>query len=454
MLRRWLANRRPDPLEGSWPRVLILGILGFLVLQCVFFGLLVVSVTVPDRPIVQHLSQDVKNRVYGPTGIKDRMGGSADSFTECVAAGTGIGMPSSTAVQKAALMPRLSNCQVGATQINQLAQGQELTNEGYYFRYWAGYTVLTRPTLALFGLTGLRILVGGLFLASTFVAANALRRALGGPAAMGLLTPLFLASNLMSTPGSSFTQALSMSAVFLSLWIVVKGSARSLRWGLAAVALGAALYCYVDLLTTPAIPWAFCTAALTALTYVKRRRLSETLVALVGAGVLWPVAYGATWASRWLIAVPFAGAARVRDEVVHQVLFRTQGEWKNVSSGFGAATLRNLKYWNSHITTAKAVVIIAAVLIVLGLLLALRGRIANLLATLLVGLPALIVPVWYEALSNHSQIHAFFVYKAVPAALGVLLFAVAVGARTARRGRFDPPPPPEGSPRKIEAAAP
>lgn len=453
MLRRWLADRRPDPLEGNWPRVVILGIVSFLVLQCVFFGLLVASVTVPDRPIVQHLSQDVKNRVYGPTGIKDRMGGSADSFTECVVAGTGIGMPSAGAVQKAALMPRLSNCQVGATQIKQLAQGQELTNEGYYFRYWNGYTVVTRPALALFGLTGLRILVGGLFLASAFAGAIALRRHLGGLAAMGLLAPLFLASNLMSTPSSSFSQALSMSAVFFSLWIVAKGSARSLRWGLAAVGLSAALYCYVDLLTTPAIPWAFCTATLAALTYVKRRKISQTLVALIAAGLLWPVVYGATWVSRWLIAVPFAGASRVRDEVVHQVLFRTQGEWKNVSSGFGAATLRNLKYWNSHITTAKAVAIIAAALIVVGLLLALRGRSANLLATLLIALPAAIVPVWYETLSNHSQIHAFFVYKAVPAALGVLLFAVAVGARTAIRGLSDPPPPPEAPTRRTRATA-
>lgn len=429
MLQRWLTDRPSGSIRRRWVRILVTGVAAFIGLQIVFFGLLVASVTVPDSPIVNHLSQDVKSHTYGPTGIKDRMGGSADSFTECVVAGTGIGLPEANPVRKAALMPRLSNCELGAKQVQQLASGQQLDNGGYYFRYWAGYTSLTRPALALFGLTGLRILVGGLFVASLFAAATVLRRELGGPATIGLLAPLFLASNLMSTPTSSFSQALSMSVVLLSLWIIGRLARRSLPWGLAGVALTAALFCYVDLLTTPAIPWAFSTATLAAFAYLKQRSLLESLRFMLAAGLLWPISYAATWATRWLLAVPFAGAGRVWDEVAHQILFRTQGEWKNTSSAFGAATLRNLRYWNDHITTAHAVLAISAVLIVVGLILALRGGARNLLAIFVISLPAMIVPVWYEALSNHSQIHAFFVYKAVPAALGVVLFAVAVGAR-------------------------
>jgi hypothetical protein len=44
-----------------------------------------------------------------------------------------------------------------------------------------------------------------------------------------------------------------------------------------------------------------------------------------------------------------------------------------------------------------------------------------------------VVPVWYEALSNHSQIHSFFTYRGVPTALGIALFACAV-TTLGRRG--------------------
>ena len=34
-------------------------------------------------------------------------------------------------------------------------------------------------------------------------------------------------------------------------------------------------------------------------------------------------------------------------------------------------------------------------------------------------LPAFAVPFWYEALGNHSQIHAFFTYRGIPTALAI-----------------------------------
>jgi hypothetical protein len=39
-------------------------------------------------------------------------------------------------------------------------------------------------------------------------------------------------------------------------------------------------------------------------------------------------------------------------------------------------------------------------------------------------IPAVIPFVWYEATSNHSQIHEWFTYRSLPIALGVVLLAV------------------------------
>ena len=38
------------------------------------------------------------------------------------------------------------------------------------------------------------------------------------------------------------------------------------------------------------------------------------------------------------------------------------------------------------------------------------------------------VPAWYEVLSNHSQVHAFFTYRSVPAAVGVVVAASVLAA--------------------------
>lgn len=413
--------------SSPW-RFFLWAVLGFGVLQLLFFGLLVAGVAVPDRPIVEHLAVDVKNRTYGPSGIADRMGGTADSFTECVVVGTGIGLPTADPVRKAGLMPRLSNCALGVKQIKQLDAGQTVVDSNY-FRYWAGYTPLTRPALALFGMTGLRVIVGAFLLGAFWFALESVRRALGGLAAAALVGPLVLSSNLMSTPTSSFSQALAQGVSLLGVGIVARAALRSTRWGLAAVALGAALFCYVDLLTTPAIPWAFSVAVVTAMTYLRTRRIRPAFLALTGAGILWPLAFALTWMSRWLFAIPFAGWSAVLAQVKESILFRTEGDFKGVQHAFGAATTRNVLYWLDHITTARAVLVIVAVVIVVGVIRAARNGMVPLLAVALVGAPAVVVPVWYEALSSHSQIHIFFVYKSVPAALGVLAFAAIAGAR-------------------------
>lgn len=413
-----VAQRRSPLQFALW------ALLGFGVLQLLFFSLLVGGALVPDKPVVDHLAVDVKNGTYGPTGILDRMGGRADSFTECVVVGTGIGLPDANPVRKAALMPRLSNCTLGAKQIKQIAAGQDIPVDSYYFRYWAGYTPITRPALALFGMTGLRVIIGAFLVGAIWFAVDSIRRVLGGIAGLGLLGPLLLSSNLMSTPTGSLSQALAQSVSLVSVGICARAAARSTRWGLAAVALSGALFCYVDLLTTPAIPWAFSASVVAAVTYARTRGLRPTLLAVLGAGAIWPVAFAVTWVSRWLFAVPFAGWHAVLTEVQESVLFRTDGEYTGVDNALGAATMHNVRYWFDHITTARAVLVLVAVVVVVGLLRIARGGLGPLAATALVGLPAAVVPFWYEALRSHSQIHMFFVYKSVPAALGVLVFAV------------------------------
>lgn len=402
---------------------------GFVAVQVVFFLGLVLALQVPDGPIVRHLEQAVVAGIYGPGDAPDRMGTRSDSFTECVVAGTGLGGdPEDGALREAAFMPRLSGCEGGAEQIRALAAGERVEPMSYS-KYWAGYVVLTRPVIATLGLDGMRMVAGLLLLASGVAAFVSVRRVLGTAVAAGLILPVVAGTNLLSTPSTGFSQALSFSVVFGTVAAVAWATRRSLRAGLLATALAAALFCYVDLLTAPAVPWALATFVVGAVTWVARRELRHTLWAVVAAGVVWPLVFALTWVSRWVIAAVFLGPGPMYRLIRENVEFRTGGEYGGVEHYVGAAIGRNVGSWWFSVPTAPLVLATCVVVVAVALW---RGRGAvrpSWLVLPVLLLAALIPFVWYEVLSNHSQIHAFFTNRGVPTALGIATAAALVVVR-------------------------
>jgi hypothetical protein len=100
-----------------------------------------------------------------------------------------------------------------------------------------------------------------------------------------------------------------------------------------------------------------------------------------------------------------------------------------VRSSFGAATTSNTRYWLDTVPTAWAVLGIVIVGVIAALIISYRrfGRARfGLFAAL--SLPAVVAPLWYEVLRNHSQIHVSFVYANIPAALGIVLGAAILAA--------------------------
>ncbi|MEO8219371.1 MAG: hypothetical protein ABI563_01120 [Specibacter sp.] len=396
------------------------------VLQIVFFGLLVAGQAVPDKVIADQLAVDIHYGTYGPDRLPDRMGSSSDTFTECIVAATGLGHDGENLFIRAAYMPRLGSCAGGAAPILKLAAGEQLPSNqvASYSKYWAGYTIITRPAIALFGLTGMRIIAGAMLLCSVLAAVAVLGRRTTKWAAAGLLIPLALASNLMSTPSTSFSQAISISFIFLGVAIAAWGARKSMAWTIFAVGLSAALFCYVDLLTTPGIPWAWTTAAAAGVVYAKTRQMKPTLVVGIVAAAVWILAFAGTWVSRWVFAAMFLGIRSTYATMVSNIEFRTAGSHENVEHVLFAPTLANWEYWFGHISTAGFVLAGSGIAILVALVIAWRRHGArSVVMWPILGLPALVVPIWWEALSNHSQIHMFFSNRGVPALLGVLLFA-------------------------------
>jgi hypothetical protein len=439
---------KSQPHEPQTPRnrstvgSILRGTGGFLivaaVVQCIFFGLLVVGQTVPDKAIAGQLAVAIKAGNYGPDGLQDRMGGSSDTFTECIVAATGLGHDGENPFVRAAYMPRLGSCSGGAAPILKLAAGEKLPSNqvASYSKYWAGYTIITRPAIALFGLTGMRMLSGAMLLLSAILAVTVLGRRTTMWAAAGLFIPLALASNTMSTPSTSFSQAISISVIFLGVAITAWTAGKSVKGTILGVGLSAALFCYVDLLTTPGIPWAFSTVVAAGISYRTTRKIKSTLIVGTVAASVWIVAFAGTWASRWVFAAMFLGIRNTYKTIVGNIEFRTGGDFGSVKHELFAPTGANWAYWIDRVPTSAFTLIVCGCAILVALAVTWRRHDAMTLAAWpVLGLSALVAVVWYEALSNHSQIHMFFTYRGFPAMLGVFLFAALMLATLPRTGR-------------------
>ena len=411
-------------------------------LQLVFLALLVAGAAVPDGPIVERLSSDVATGSYGPSGEPDGQGGRATSFTDCVAAGTGLGEPELSAFDRAIAMPRLDSCSTGAKQIDRLSRGEELGQGLEYFRYWAGYTVLTRPVLAAGGMDGMRLVAGGLFGMALVAMVLTVSRVTGVAYTLALTAPLVLSSNVLSVPATAFSHALSLAVIFAGVASVAWAS-RYRDWKLLyAVAASACVFNFVDLLTTPAMPWALTAAVAAGATFTRTRAVRDTLwVGVVAAGV-WFAAYVVTWVSRWLLTTVFLGWDHVMGVVLGTARFRIDGDHGALSHTFGASVLVNGRTWLAVPVMPELVLLASSATAIVALVLAWRRFGADrLVVAAVLAAPALIAPAWMLVLSNHSQIHAGFVYRTVPLSIGIALGACLLAATAGPRSLGSTPWP-------------
>ncbi len=415
-------------------RFLALALGGLLALQAIFFVGLVAAQAVPNAPIIASLATAVGDGTYGPAYVPDGVGGSADRFTECVIVGYGVSSPQDprSVLARAAGGPRLESCELGAQQITQLAAGERVDPPATYFRYWNGYSVLTRPVLAIVGLEGLRLVVAGLLLSAGLAAFLAVRRGAGTAAALAVVLPLAVASNAITTPSTASSHGIALAAILAGVALTAAAARRGWRGAVVGAAGAGALLNYVDLLTTPAMSWALCAAVAGAVVAARGVHAARVAAVTAAAGAAWAVAYGVTWVSRWCIAA-LARGPEVFAQVREVGAFRLEGENPMVIATFGAATRANLREWLWNIPTAWWVLLVVALVALGGIGVGVLRRGPGALALFAaVAAPAAVVPVWYEVMSNHSQIHAFFTYASLPAAAGVLALA-GIAASTPRR---------------------
>ena len=432
---------------GWWrtPLRVVLTVLGTNAALMLLLGL---TYAIPNGPIIEKVNADFQAGRLNEDYPGNRLGGTLDGFTQCLGVSSGV-LPVDSDISipmRVSMVPRSNTpCASAAEAFALLAtngpfEDADTSVSHSYTRYWSGYSIISRPALALGGVRLVQAVTGLLLVGASGLLAWSVYRRVGGLPAAALVGTYLLTTNTLGTP-RAFTQGIA-EAVLLAGAAVVLLVPR--KWILPAAAAAASTFVFVDLLTVPSSSWAL-TAFLVGVRawteWVGREpspeagRLWLKVGKASGLGMIaWGFGYATTWGMRWLVAMIYSDPGAVVRNVLWTAQFRMDGD--TTSTGVvlpvvnaPLATIRaNLSAWKAIPGGWYALVIFAIALVCLYTMrkqMAERGGIATLAMLIL---PSLLVPLWYEVMRNHSQLHAWFTHRSLGMALAIVVASMAIVA--------------------------
>ena len=378
---------------------------------------------VPNDPIADNL---LDARDAGQIGPSDEnmtpLGTSAARYTECTALSLGLGSrPGDNVLTNTMRSPAYTGCARLDAALDEYAETGTLRAGFPYLRYWHGYAIITRPALAVFGVTGTRWIAFVVSLVAVFGMCAAVKRSFGVVATLLLVGPALLTSDMVVS-GLSASTAIGSACAWIGGWMAMLAVAVRPSWTTAALAaaVAGAISAYLDLMTTMPGALALTSVGATLGACVAGRPSLRIWRIAAAAVVGWIVGLAWMWGWKWVIAAAVLGIDTVDDSVRSQIEFRLSSGTSGVSDArFGGLTA-NLEMWWDRPLTPWVVVAMAAALGVLAVVaLAKRRRLDGRWGLVLCALIALAPAVaWYVALNNHSQIHPLLVYRSLPIAFG------------------------------------
>ncbi len=425
---RRLGRAVDDPRPS---RVAAIAVAALLFLPIAALVLVSIANLVPDWPIMDELFKSVQAGLIEP-GFRSRStsGRLVDTWSDCHTITIGLGDAPGTSRWSAALRsPTLGSCEYAAPNIEGWANGEGLTREWEYFRYWHGTAAFSRPAIATIGLVGARIVTGWLLVAAAVGLAGSIVRRHGAMVSVALLGPFLFTTDVLDLP-ASLHQAWAVLAVLVMAWLGHEVVWRRVTTGrIVLISLSAgSVFVFFDLLTIPPGAWAL---TVVVVVLAASRRVDGVGLALIGALAVggWAVGYASMWVAKWVLAIPVYGYERVRTEIVYQTTFRLDGQPNyQIDLSFGAGVRRMWDVWTQHplawpVLFALIAMVTAA--IVVRWLRSTVGSKYRAADRVIVAAPTLLPLIWFEVVRNHTQIHEFPA-RSVPIAIGILAVAIIV----------------------------
>jgi len=390
--------------------------------------LLAAGFAIPNGPIIRHVVAQYKDGLnasdYQPNGLGNR----TDTYTETIGYCIGV-LPAHSTMplwQRVSMVPRCSGGAQNAAMIRGFKEHpKDLTAGAFsYIRYWSGFSVVSRPALALGGVYMARAVSLLCLLAAAFYLAVVLARRAGLWAAIGLLG-VYLGTTDLLALASQFTQALAQATILATGAMVLQLSRRWQAAGYLAVIAGG-LFAFMDLLTNPPASCVLAVAMAGLAGWTSSRRIRTTLAFLASSTLGWLVGFVGTWVARWFEAMPYNGWRTTVSNVRNTAKFRLDGDVSSTGHHVSvvlkpwATTMTNIRMWMSYPLSWYVMWALLAIVLVVVVWLLVRDR-HGLVGMLVLLIPVLYVPGYLEIMKNHSQIHSWFVFRDV--AMGVAVIA-------------------------------
>ncbi|MEL6362361.1 MAG: hypothetical protein AAFR21_14890 [Pseudomonadota bacterium] len=366
---------------------------------------LVGAVSLPNQAIADHILTDHELFQFGrPPAFNGRK---IDVGTECLGVSFALGSKpqGQSSLERAIRAPVYSSCDELLLGVE---KGADLSAHDYS-RYWHGYAAISRPLLTIIPYRDLRMITFNAMLLLIGAFAWRLGQDFGGKFAFAFLFPFAF----INYAGFFilWTKAVSWFLAFGSaLWLASSASKKFDNTRGLPVLFFFGLGCgtaFFDWLTVPLFIF-----ALPALTYFLYR-LSENLlpartqlIDLVKLGIFFGLGYGGLWAIKFSLAAIVVGP-EAWTEILQMIRFRIYGEFESVKQIPGAATAENFEalkaFWGG-----------LTLIVFFGLALSKEDRRARLMSLFrrrpVLAVIAISPFLWWEVLSNHSQIHAIFTH--------------------------------------------
>lgn len=288
-----------------------------------------------------------------------------------------------------------------------VAQGEtEDLEKSSYGRYWQGYQVTLRPLLTILTYPQIRILNYIIFtmLIISIIWLLAHEISTGTACLFGLSLLLI---NFPIVPYSmQFSTCFYIAFISMILLMKIPMLTKSDANILGTFFIIGGITSYLDFLTTPQL-----TLGLPLIVYMLTKHPKDTWKIVIAISIAWALGYGLLWASKWMIGYLLTGNNILADAMQSAEL-RTSNQYKGMEM-----TIPNILNFIWINIKAKGLLPllyagIIGILLCLGIYLKILKSKQTFKEYSWLLLIALIVPIWFLVLRNHSIQHGWFTWRA------------------------------------------
>lgn len=288
-----------------------------------------------------------------------------------------------------------------------VAQGKtENLEKSSYGRYWQGYQVTLRPLLMIFTYPQIRILNYVIFslLIITILWLLAHEISIGAACLFGLSLLLI---NFPIVPYSmQFSTCFYIA--FISMILLIKYPTLTISKSntLCSFFIIGGITSYLDFLTTPQL-----TLGLPLIVYMLTKCPKNTWKTVIVIGIAWTLGYGLLWASKWMMGYLLTG-----NNILADAMQSAELRSSNLYKGMEMTIPNILNFIWSNMKAKGLLPLFYSCIIGMSLGIGVYFKVLKSKQTFKeyswLLLIALITPIWFLVLRNHSIQHGWFTWRA------------------------------------------